>query len=276
MFAATGICLVSVREANRETEKKIDWYGFFLMIFGIGSLITAVIEGSVWGWSSSMRLSLFDLAVICLVSFYFVEIKVKSPIIDFKLFERRGFLSGASANFTLVAFAYSAFILMPLYLGNIMRKESFEIGMLLLPITVLIVIIAPLASRVFDSRGAKLPILAGLFCLAVSAFIQSTYKSDSSLSYIIIGFIFMRLGWGSIFGSGAFAAISSLPKELAGTAAGALWTLQNLGGSIGLAFAGVVFKHRESISLDRGLTRGGIELTPGAAWVYTILIIRPG
>ncbi|MFI5323852.1 MAG: hypothetical protein ACHQ6U_10040 [Thermodesulfobacteriota bacterium] len=77
-----------------------------------------------------------------------------------------------------------------------MRKESFEIGMLLLPITVLIVIIAPLAGRVVDSRGAKLPILAGLFCLAVSAFIQSTYKSDSSLSYIIFGFIFMgvRLG----------------------------------------------------------------------------------
>jgi hypothetical protein len=72
----------------------------------------------------------------------------------------------------------------------------------------------------------------------------------------------MGLGWGSIFGSGAFAAISSLPKELAGTATGALWTFQNLGGSIGLAVAGVIFRGREKISLDSGLTGAGIELNP--------------
>jgi len=262
IIAASAVCLLSVREKVRDTDKRIDWYGFFLMIAGIGSLITAIIEGPEWGFKSLPTLSLFAAAVICIVSFYIVETRVRSPIIDFKLFGRRGFISGACANFTLVASAYSAFFLMPLYLGNIMRKEAFEIGLLLLPITVLIVIVAPLAGRVVDARGAKIPILAGLACLGLSALIQSTYKADSSLIYIIFGFVFMGLGWGWMFGSGAFAAISSLPKELAGTATGALWTLQNLGGSLGLAIAGVIFRDRERTSLDNGLTGAGIELAP--------------
>jgi predicted MFS family arabinose efflux permease len=196
-------------------------------------------------------ISFLAVAVFCLALLYFVETRVRSPVIDFKLFGRRGFISGSLANFTLVASAYSAFFLMPLYLGNIIRKEAFEIGLLLLPITVLIVIVAPVAGRVVDARGAKLPIVAGLACLALSASIQSTYTAGSSICWIVFGFIFMGLGWGAIFGSGAFAAISSLPKDLAGTAAGALWTLQNLGGSLGLAIAGVIFRDREKLSRQR-------------------------
>lgn len=260
IIIATLVCLLSVRETVGVADKRIDWYGFLLMIAGIGSLITAIIEAPEWGFSSIRTFSLFSAAIICIAVFYVVEARVRSPIIDFKLFGRRGFISGSIANFTLVASAYSAFFLMPLYLGNIMHKEAFVIGLLLLPITVLIVLIAPLAGRVVDARGAKLPILAGLTCLALSALIQSTYKADSPMCWIMFGFIFMGLGWGWMFGSGAFAAISSLPKELAGTATGALWTLQNLGGALGLAVAGVIFRDREKLSLDAGLTAAGIEL----------------
>ena len=262
LTVAAAICLISVKESVRgEGEKTIDWYGFFLMMIGIGALVSAIIQGPEWGWHSAMTILLFLVSAISLASLYLVECRVKSPIIDFKLFMSRGFLSGAFANFTLVAFGYSAFFLMPLYLGDILRKEAFEIGLLLLPITVLIVLVAPVAGRVVDSRGAKLPILAGLSALALNALIQSTFKPDSSLIYIVFGFLFMGLGWGSIFGSGAFAAISSLPKDLAGTATGALWTFQNLGGSIGLAVAGVIFRLEERLSMESGLSSAGVELT---------------
>jgi hypothetical protein len=59
---------------------------------------------------------------------------------------------------------------------------------------------------------------------------------------------------------GAFAAISSLPKELAGTATGALLTFRT-GRPIGHG-RGVIFRDRERASLDSGLTGAGIELTP--------------
>jgi hypothetical protein len=76
-------------------EKTIDWYGFFLMMIGIGALVSAIIQGPEWGWRSAMTILFFLISVISLASLYIVENRVKSPIIDFKLFMSRGFLSGA-------------------------------------------------------------------------------------------------------------------------------------------------------------------------------------
>jgi hypothetical protein len=66
---------------------------------------------------------------------------------------------------------------------------------------------------------------------------------------------------GTHLSSAAFSAISSLPHTLAGTASGALWTVQNLGGSIGLAIAGTIFRHAERTSLMNGLAASDIHLT---------------
>jgi MFS family permease len=160
-----------------------------------------------------------------------------------------------------MGFAYSAFFLMPLYLRGIVGEEPYAIGFLMLPITLLIVIIAPIAGKLVDTKGAKLPVLLGLLSLAVSALIQSTLGDDSTLFHILAGFVFVGLGWGLVLSSAAFSAISSLPPTLSGTASGALWTFQNLGGSIGLAIVGTIFRHAERTSLMTGLGAADIHLT---------------
>ena len=99
LIIAAAVCLRSVREAVREGEKKIDWCGFFLMIIGIGTLVTGIIQGPDWGWGSAMTTAFFAAAVLSLTALYIVESKVKSPIIDFKLFASRGFLSGGLRQF---------------------------------------------------------------------------------------------------------------------------------------------------------------------------------
>ena len=86
-------------------------------------------------------------------------------------------------------------------------------------------------------------------------------RVDSSLFHMLTAFVFVGLGWGLILSSAAFSAISSLPQTLAGTASGALWTAQNLGGSIGLALAGTIFRHAERTSLMKGLAASEIHLT---------------
>ena len=213
------LCSMSVKEVVRsDPEERVDCVGFLLMIVGIGSLVVAVVQGPEWGWTSRLTIA---LALVALVSFgllYVVESNVKSPILNLALFANRGFLSGAFANFTLIAFAYSAFFLMPLFLRSIVGQEAYQTGFFMLPITLLIVIVAPIAGRMVDTKGAKLPVLLGLLSLAVSALVQSMLRENSSTLHILTGFVFVGLGWGLILSSAAFSAISSLPHTLAGTA----------------------------------------------------------
>jgi len=276
IIIGTFICIVSVREIKHKAlDKRIDWIGFFLMIVGIGPLITALIQGPEWGWASSTTIIFFIVAVVSLITFSIVEKKVKNPILDFNLFLNRSFVSGALANFTVIAFAWAAFFLMPIFLGNIRGEDALYIGFFLLPITVLIILVAPYSGRLVDTRGAKIPILVGLAALAASGLVQATFGVSSEPYYIIFGFLFMGIGWGFIYGSGAFAAISSLPKEQAGTATGALWTFQNLGGAAGLAIAGIIFRHIERKSLDNGLSSSGVKLSEQQSDMVSSLLSDP-
>jgi EmrB/QacA subfamily drug resistance transporter len=256
------LCSMSVEDVRRsDSEERVDWAGFLLMIVGIGSLACVVVQGPEWGWTSQPTIALALVAIVSLGLLYVVESNVKSPILNLALFANRAFVSGAFANFTLIGFAYSAFFLMPLYLRSIVGKEAYETGFLMLPITLLIVIVAPIAGKIVDIKGAKLPVLLGLLSLAVSALVQSMLRDNSSLFHILTGFVFVGIGWGLILSSAAFSAISSLPHALSGTASGALWTVQNLGGSIGLAIAGTIFRHAERTSLMSGLAASDIHLT---------------
>jgi EmrB/QacA subfamily drug resistance transporter len=259
---AALLCSIGVKDViQRDADQRVDWPGFLLMIVGIGSLVSAVVQGPEWGWTSAPTVALALAAVVSLGLLYVVESKAKSPILDLELFANRGFLSGAFANFALMGFAYSAFFLMPLYLRSIVGQEPYAIGLFMLPITVLIVIVAPIAGRVVDAKGAKLPVLLGLLSLTGSALVQATLRDDSSLVHMLTGFVLVGLGWGLVLSSAAFSAISSLPHTLSGTASGALWTFQNLGGSIGLAIAGTIFRHAERTSLMNGLAASDVHLT---------------
>lgn len=270
------ICLMSVREIHHEgIKKKIDWPGFILMIIGIGSLISVLIQAPEWGWTSAVTIILLILAALLLIALYIVEKRVSAPILDFNLYLNRGFLSGAFANFTLTAFGYSAFFLMPLYLGNIRGDGSSDIGYFLLSVTVLIILVAPFSGKIVDSRGPKLPILLGLAVLASSALIQSTFSIGVSAYYIILGLICMGIGWGFIFSSGAYAALSSVPKQFAGAATGALWSFQNFGGALGLAVAGIIFRHLERDSMDNGLAQSGVKLSHEQRELVSSLLSNP-
>lgn len=99
--------------------RKIDWWGFILLIIALPAGILGLVQGAIWGWLSIPIISLFIVAIIGLVLFYYVETKVSMPIIEFHLLANRVFLAGLGANFTLAAFYAVDFFLIPLYLHYI-------------------------------------------------------------------------------------------------------------------------------------------------------------
>jgi MFS family permease len=97
MFLSTSIvaiafvlCSMSLKDVVRsDTKQRVDWAGFLLMIVGIGSLVSAIVQGPEWGWTSRPTIALAVVAVVSLGVLYIVEWNVKSPILDLALFANR-------------------------------------------------------------------------------------------------------------------------------------------------------------------------------------------
>lgn len=245
------ICWWNVDESkNEEQQRYIDWAGFVSLTIGVASLVLAISQGKEWGWNSPLVLGLFAAAVIFLIALVIIENKQNQPLLDFKLFSNRIFLAACLGNFQGLFFSYAAFFLIPLYLQNIRQELPFMVGLMLLPISITVSVLSPIGGYLNDKFGSKLPICVGLFLFAISALLQFYFRVDSSNFIIFLAFIIMGLGWGLSTGPLSAAGMAAVPKKLAGTASGVLWTARNLGGAVGLALSSVIFYYREKICLS--------------------------
>jgi len=243
------ICLSSLDKAidradDSKITEKIDWPGFIYFTLGIACLVSAIIQGPSWGWLNWQNKILFSIAALALLTLCWVEKKAQHPMLKFRLFLNKTFFAGVLANFAIVTFAYVIFFFLPLYLHVIRQENTNQIGMMLLPVTVTMTLVSPLVGHWVDKYGGKFFMLLGLILLFISALAQYCFTTQSFINFILIliATFSMGLAWGVIWGSATHTAIAALPSKDAGLAAGALWTIQNLGGAVGLAIAGALFR----------------------------------
>jgi len=212
-----------------------DWEGVILLSLLVGGLASAIMQGPNWGWGSLRVIGLFAVAIGSCILFVIVEKRSKEPLFHPNLFAHAGFLFASICNGCLIGFVWSIFFFVPLYLQNEIGLSPFGAGMIMLLVTCPVAIFSMPVSRLYEKIGAKKLLLVGFFLLALAVFFQG--KITIYGSCVLIGF-----GWVLTWGPSAARALSSLPHHMAGIASGMFMTLQEIGGVIGLALAGVVFR----------------------------------
>jgi MFS family permease len=135
------------------------------------------------------------------------------------------------------------FFFMALYMQNILGYSPLEAGIRFLPSTVVIIIAAPIAGRLTDRIGARIPIAVGLTMVAVALFFQSRITVDTTYSYLLPTFSLMGLGIGLTMSPMSTAAMNAVDATKAGLASGILSMSRMVGGTFGVAAVGALFQH---------------------------------
>ena len=234
--------------------RKIDWWGFILLIIAVPAGILALVQGEAWGWLSVPTISFLLLAIIGLVVFYYVENKVTAPIIEFHLLANRIFLIGLTANFALALFYAIDFFLIPLYLHYIHGQSGYQIGLSLLPATFMVAGLSSVTGRIVDKNGPKGVLSVGLLLFIVSALLQSQFGAHSPIYFILIRLFTVWDRLGMYFESFDCGRTLFSAKASTGVAMGTIGTLHNLGGAIGLALGTLIYSllSKSALSVPTG------------------------
>ncbi len=212
-----------------------DWSGVLLLATIVGGTVSAILQGPTWGWGSWKIIGLFMLTLVALISFVVVEKNSDEPLFQPRLFANKGFLFASICNGCLIGFVWAIFFFVPLYLQNEAEVSSLQAGFKMLLITVPVASLSIVIGKLYDKIGAKLPLIFGFTILFISVFFQPILTIEGSC--FLIG-----LGWVLTWGPSASSALSSLPHQMAGVASGMFMTLQEIGGVLGLAIAGMTFR----------------------------------
>ena len=252
---AVFVTLFATKESrDPNVPRTVDFAGVAAITVGIGALVLALVEGNDWGWGSPRILGLLATSVIGLVSFVLIERRVRFPMVEFSFLRSRAF-GGTNGIAFVVSFSMLAmFFFMALYMQNILGYSPLEAGIRFLPSTVVIIVIAPIAGRLTDRIGPRIPIATGLTLVAIALYFQSRVTAGTSYSYLLPFFSLMGLGIGLTMSPMSTAAMNAVDQTKAGLASGVLSMSRMVGGTFGVAAVGALF---QQISDNRLASRLG-------------------
>ncbi|MBD8165017.1 MFS transporter [Erwinia persicina] len=231
------LCLGLIPSAPPSPRPRVDYRGWLLMVAGLVPLLVWSGYVTRWGWSAFVSLATLGTAILFLLVFVRVERRTVQPLIDFSVLGSGAFCRACALSVLLAIFYCVAFMMIPFRLVERFGLSDAQLGLMLLPVTLVMALISPLSGRLGDRYGPWRVMTAGFFLLACSALLQSASGSTLSLSRIALAGVMMGAGWGAILGPSVTAALDALPQSQHGQGIGIAWTLHNLGGALGLAVA---------------------------------------
>jgi EmrB/QacA subfamily drug resistance transporter len=243
-IGAIAITYLKVRESRDPNATRVDWLGVATFSAALFLLVLALVRGNDEGWGSTLIVSLLAGAGALLLAFLAIERRVAEPMLPLELFKRPAFTGVQLAAFAISSSIFALFLYLTLYLQNYLGLSPFQAGLRYLPITVVSFFAAPIAGALLSRVHARLMLSVGLAGVGVGLLLMSGIDAGSDWTTLLGGFLIAGAAVGLINPVVADVAVSVVPKERSGMAAGINDTFRQVGVAVGIAVWGAIFVGR--------------------------------
>ncbi|HUC01017.1 MAG TPA: MFS transporter [Solirubrobacterales bacterium] len=240
-IAAIAVTYWKLAESRDPNATRIDWGGLLTFSSALFVLVLALVRGNDEGWGSSLIVSLFAAAAVLLIAFFAIETRVKEPMLPLHFFKRRAFTGVQLAAFAVSGSMFALFLYLTLYLQSFLGYSPIDAGVRYLPITLASFVVAPFAGMALAKVQARYLLSAGLALVGAGLFSMGGLGLHSEWTALLVGFIVGGIGIGLVNPVIADVALSVVPKEQSGMAAGINDTFRQVGIAVGIAAWGAIF-----------------------------------
>jgi EmrB/QacA subfamily drug resistance transporter len=254
-IAAIAVTFARLRESRDPNATSIDWLGLVSFSSGLFLLVLALLRGNDEGWGSTLILGLFAGAAVMLAAFAVIEQRVSEPMLPLELFRRPAFTGVQLAAFAVSASLFALFLYLTLYLQNYLGYSPLQAGLRYLPITLAPFFVAPVAVALMARLQARVLMAIGLAGVGGGLLLMAGLSASSSWTALLPGFIVAGIGVGLLNPVIADVAVSVVPKERSGMAAGINDTFRQVGVAVGVATWGAIFLGRGADKISSLLSR---------------------
>jgi EmrB/QacA subfamily drug resistance transporter len=240
-IAAIAATYVAVGESRDPDASRIDWGGLLTFSGALFLLVLALLRGNEEGWGSGLIVSMFAGSAALLAAFVAIERRFSQPMLPLGLFRKPTFTGVQVAAFAISGSMFALFLYLTLYLQNYLGLPPFEAGLRYLPLTIVSFFVAGATGSMLSRVPARLMLGAGLAMAGVGLLLMSGVTAQSEWTTLLGGFLVAGAGVGVLNPVIADVAVSVVPSNQSGMAAGINDTFRQVGVAVGIALWGAVF-----------------------------------
>jgi DHA2 family multidrug resistance protein len=264
--AAVGLTIgtLFLREKGGSKAVRPDVPGMFFSALGFGAILYAASTagGQNTGWGSPQVITTLAIGIAALCIFTVVELRTADPLMDLRLFGIPSFALANIANLVGTIALFGAEFLLPLYLQILRGETAFQAGLLLLPMAATSAIVSPIAGRLSDRIGPRIPIVVGFLLIAFNTYQLAHIELNTSYWLIILIVALRGIAVGLIIQNSQVAALLDVPIRRINRATPLVQATRQTMQSIGVAVLATILTSALTIAVPSAIANGG---TPNLA-----------
>jgi EmrB/QacA subfamily drug resistance transporter len=256
-IAAAIVAYLVVSERRRGSgshpPRSFDLAGALTLTIGQMVLVFGVVEAGLAGWDTLAALGPIVGGIALLAVFGVIETRVASePLIPFKELTKPLRI----ANNIVLLFSASLFpmwFVSSLYLQQVLGLSPLHTGLIFLPMTLMIMLVASRAGKLVSQFGVRPVLGGGLIMLTGGMLLLARIGSSGSpIVYVMIPGLLTAAGIAMSIVPSTIAATQSAKEGQAGLASGLVNTSRQIGGGLGLAILVTLATQRSSHLIGTG------------------------
>ncbi len=253
-IVAIVLALLLLRERPSAGRVSFDLPGFLLAASGLASVLYALSNASISGWSSPEVLVTLIGGLALLALFVTVELRRtrrgKQPLVDLSLFANGPFLSSNLANAMISFSFFGSLILFPIYMQELRGLNAFVSGLYTLPLAFAAVLAAIVGGRLVDRFGPRLMLFPGLVLMGLSTWQLAGVTLTTSYPWLVLAMTVRGLGLGCLVQTLTVSALSKVSPRQYTQASSLNTVVRFVFTSLGIAVLATFVQSRASVHIS--------------------------
>lgn len=233
LFTVVAV-LRAVPAGRRVGGPAIDLPGLIVLALALSCLDIGLLQGGPAGWLNPVTLILIGLGLAGLVAFWRVESRARSPLVDPAVLRRPEMAAANAVGFCMQFVSTAVTVLVAIWLQEGLRVGPLSAGLALLPMTVPVMIAAPLAGRLVPRFGARRLVIAGTAAVAVGTAVVGAGANTGSYGPVAPGLALFGCGFAVVLTALTTALMAGAQALDRGMVSGIYNTSRNVGASVGV------------------------------------------
>lgn len=233
------------------SRQKLDKQGFVSVIFGTLLLLILFTNLYEWGIFSVKTIFFFITSLLLLLYFVVRSLRIKNPILQLSILRNKAFASALIISTILIIGLLSCIYFVPLYLVEIHKLTTVEVGLLLLPSAVCMILATMFASRYYQKVGPLFLILTGSLLMVIASWKFSQISISTSKWDVMLLMIIRCIGVGLSMNPVMNLGMSSVPAKMSSHASSLLNWFKQVMGALSIGVLTAFFYIRQSYHVEQ-------------------------